>query len=94
MRPCDNLSWLLDPTLRPVRKLSDHRPRQTTMERKGDCILGVISENIGELQLIDRNTLCSPALLRREATELIALQWMPDVGAKDGRKRYDTTTDT
>ena len=29
-----------------------------------------------------------------EATELVALQWIPDIGSKDGQKRYDTTTDT
>ena len=32
--------------------------------------------------------------MRGEATELIALQWMPDICSKGGRKRYDTTTDT
>ena len=56
------------------------------MEGGGGLILGAISENIGELHII--------ALHCRLLTELIALQWMPDIGSKDGRKRYDTTTDT
>ena len=62
------------------------------MGGKGYCILGAISENTGELQIIDLNTLCSPLSMRGEATELIAPQWMTDIGSEDGRKRYDTTT--
>ena len=63
------------------------------MGGKGDCALSAISENIGELQVIDFKISRSLLSMRGRATELIALQGMPDIRSKDRWKRYDTTTD-
>ena len=64
------------------------------MGGKEDCILSAIGENIGDLHITDLNALCSLLSMRGEVTELIALQWVPDIGSKDGRKRCDTSADT
>ena len=64
------------------------------MGEKGDCILSVISEILANGKLSTLILYVSPLSLRGEATELIALQWMPDIGSKDGRKRYYANTDT